>query len=179
MIAPTKQPRNGSALDPTLCSCERSVLSYLMRDRRACEELCHLSTEDFCLPTHRVTFRAITDVFAEGQDPNEFVVTNRLRATKNLDSVGGAAEVTSIASETTSVNRKIFARLHARSFLQAKRGKDRRVAEKRRNKSSRSARTSLEAERASARMAGHNRQCNGHFRRAGIIEACAATTVAW
>jgi hypothetical protein len=94
--------RNGSALDPMLSSCERSVLSYLMRDRRACEELCHLSTEDFCLPTHRIAFRAITDVFAEGQDPNELVVTNRLRVTKNLDSVGGAAQVTSIASETTS-----------------------------------------------------------------------------
>jgi hypothetical protein len=94
--------RNGSALDPTLFSCERSVLSYLMSGRRACEQVCHLSSEDFSLPTHRVAFRAIADVFAEGQDPNELVVTNRLRATKNLDSVGGAAEVTSIASETTS-----------------------------------------------------------------------------
>ena len=84
------QARNGSVLDPMLSGCERSVLSYLMGGRQACEEFSYLSPDDFSLPTHRVTFGAIAEVFDEGEDPNHLVVTNKLRDLRKLDAVGGA-----------------------------------------------------------------------------------------
>src|SRR5437868_10747256 len=101
MIA-SKQPLNGCILNQDIIGHERAILSCLMNDKRACERLGYLSSEDFSSPPHREIFSAIFDVFIAQQEPNLLAVTDRLREKGRLAAVGGPSEITSISLETTS-----------------------------------------------------------------------------
>ena len=76
-----------------------TVLSCLLNQPAATEELYDLSRDDFIAPTQKIIFDAIADVHGAGTPVNILSVTDRLRAKGQLEQVGGAAQLTSISLE--------------------------------------------------------------------------------
>jgi len=92
-------PSPATADDLMLPGHGNTVLSCLLNQPAATEELYDLSRDDFIAPTQKIIFDAIADVHGAGTPVNILSVTDRLRAKGQLEQVGGAAQLTSISLE--------------------------------------------------------------------------------
>src|SRR6266436_4963655 len=84
-------PSPATADDLMLPGHGNTVLSCLLNQPAATEELYDLSRDDFIAPTQKIIFDAIADVHGAGTPVNILSVTDRLRAKGQLEQVGGAA----------------------------------------------------------------------------------------
>jgi len=98
---------------PQNIDAEQWVLGALFLDREALYKVSRsLRPEDFYLEGHRLIYKAILDLDEAGAAPDLITVTDRLRQQGNLEKVGGATYVASLAGLVpTSANAEHHARV--------------------------------------------------------------------
>lgn len=103
-MANTYQPRIAVEM-------ERALLGALLSDEAAMCRIAHMvSPESFYKPVNRVLYAALLDMFERGTPIDLVTVTEKLRANKKLDEVGGVAFLSDISSECpTSANIEHYA----------------------------------------------------------------------
>lgn len=100
-------------LPPQNIEAEKSVLSSLMLEAEAWDEVADIITEgDFYKPGHRIIFGAIRDLHKRSLPTDLITVSNHLLATQQLDQVGGPSYLAEILEfSPTTVNIKAHARI--------------------------------------------------------------------
>lgn len=87
-------------IPPQALEAEASLLGSLMIDHAALDDLPHLPAAAFYAERHRLIFRAILDLANTGTPPDLVALVNQLRATGNLDRVGGPAFLIGLMEDT-------------------------------------------------------------------------------
>jgi replicative DNA helicase len=92
---------------------EVSVLGAMMLDKEAVSKaLQYLDHTAFYKDAHQLIFRAMTDLFNDGQPIDQVSVIDRLKMNKHLEKVGGAYYVTGLVEATPSAaNAEHYARI--------------------------------------------------------------------
>jgi len=92
---------------------EISVLGAMMLDKEAVSKsLQHLDHTAFYKDAHQYIFRAMIDLFNEGQPIDQISVIDRLKRAKLLDKVGGAYYITGLIESTpSSANVEYYAKI--------------------------------------------------------------------
>ena len=104
---------------PSAVDIEAAVLGALMLEKEAFTEVCDLlRPESFYEPKHAKVYEAIQSL-GLAQDPIDLMtVTNRLRQTDDLDSVGGPAFLASLSMNVASAAHIVFhAHIVAQKYL--------------------------------------------------------------
>ena len=92
---------------------EVSVLGAMMLDKEAVSKaLQHLDHTAFYKDAHQLIFRAMMELFNEGQPIDQVSVIDRLKRMKQLDKAGGAYYVTGLVESTpSSANVEYYAKI--------------------------------------------------------------------
>ncbi len=98
---------------------ERSVLGAILIDPEAIIKVADLINEDsFYLPAHQIIFKAMRELYEEGEPIDVITVTSKLRKTKSLKKVGGAAFIAKLSSSfALSSNIEAYAKLIKENFI--------------------------------------------------------------
>jgi replicative DNA helicase len=100
--APASSSRAGR-LPPYSEEAERGVLGCLLLDSERILDLCleaQVSEEAFYVPSHRIVFDAARQIRERGGAADVLTVTDRLKATGQLDGIGGAAFLDRLVDST-------------------------------------------------------------------------------
>ena len=101
---------------PQAVDMEEAVLGAIMLDKEAVITILDiLKAESFYKDTHQKIFRAISDLSAKEFAVDLYMVTEELRATNELESVGGPVYLTQLTSKVAS---SAHVEYHARIVLQ-------------------------------------------------------------
>jgi replicative DNA helicase len=92
---------------------EVSVLGAMMLEKEAVSKtLQHLDHTAFYKDSHQLIFRAMMDLFNEGQPIDQVSVIDRLKRMKQLEKAGGAYYITGLVESTpTSANVEYYAKI--------------------------------------------------------------------
>lgn len=92
---------------------EESVLGAMMLDKEAVSKaLQHLDYTAFYKDAHQLIFRAMMELFEEGEPIDQVSVIDRLKRMKQLDKAGGAYYITGLVEATpTSANVEHYAKI--------------------------------------------------------------------
>jgi replicative DNA helicase len=107
-------------LPPHSLEAEQSVLGGLMLDNDAADKIGDvLSADDFYSEAHRVVYRHVTQLIAEGKPADVVTVSEALASTQKLDYVGGLAYLGALAQNVpTAANIRHYANIvRERSIL--------------------------------------------------------------
>ena len=109
-------PEQGAAylrVPPHAEEAEVSVLGAMMLDKEAVSKaLQHLDHTAFYKDGHQLIFRAMMELFSEGQPIDQISVIDRLKRMKQLDKAGGAYYVTGLVESTpSSANVEYYAKI--------------------------------------------------------------------
>jgi len=98
---------------PQNIDAEQSVLGALFVERDALYRVARfLKAEDFYLESHRLIYKSFLDLDEAGVPPDMVTITDALRQQGNLDKVGGATYVASLAALVpTAANVEHYARI--------------------------------------------------------------------
>jgi len=100
-------------LPPQSLEAEKAVLGSLLISAEALVEVGEILVEDdFYSPAHRIIWRAIQTLQAEGEPVDALTLANYLSKNKQLEEVGGAAFITSLTNfVSTAVNARSYAQI--------------------------------------------------------------------
>jgi len=106
-------PERTGRVPPQDIDAERSVLGAMLLDESAVSEVLALLTpEDFYRPSHAKIFEAVTALFSRNEPADEVTVSAQLRATSQLEAVGGSVFLASLTdSVPTAANAAHYARI--------------------------------------------------------------------
>lgn len=89
---------------PSSPESERAVLDFLLsKQRQTPTDIAGLTEDDFYWSSHRILFRAIASLYEQGTTADMVTVTEALRTAGKLESVGGIAFITSLATNLLSL----------------------------------------------------------------------------
>jgi replicative DNA helicase len=107
-------------LPPHSLEAEQSVLGGLMLDNDAADKIGDvLSADDFYSDAHRIVYRHVTQLIADGKPADVVTVSEALASTQKLDYVGGLAYLGALAQNVpTAANIRHYANIvRERSIL--------------------------------------------------------------
>lgn len=106
-------------IPPQAIELEEAILGAIMLEKDAITEVIDiLSADVFYKDSHRVIFKAITDLFSKSEPIDMLTVTSRLRKNGELEIAGGAFYVTELTSKvSTSANITFHARIVYENYL--------------------------------------------------------------
>ena len=110
---------NGT-VPPQATELEQAVLGALMLEKDAIIDIQeYVKTETFYLEEHRIIFKAIQDLSFEMKAIDLYTVTERLKAQKELQKVGGAAYLAELTQKVASAAHVEFhAKIIAQKYVQ-------------------------------------------------------------
>jgi replicative DNA helicase len=117
---PDDLPRDQLKLPPHSLEAEQSVLGGLMLDNEAADRIGDaVRADDFYSDAHRIVYRHITQLIADGKPADVVTVSEALSSTKKLDYVGGLAYLGALAQNVpTAANIRHYANIvRERSIL--------------------------------------------------------------
>jgi len=117
---PDDLPLDSLKLPPHSVEAEQSVLGGLMLDNEAADRIGDaVSADDFYSDAHRVIYRAIVALIADGKPADVVTVSEALASTQKLDYVGGLAYLGALAQNVpTAANIRHYANIvRERSIL--------------------------------------------------------------
>jgi replicative DNA helicase len=117
---PDDLPVDSLKLPPHSLEAEQSVLGGLMLDNDAADRIGDVvSGDDFYSDAHRIVFRQITQLIADGKPADVVTVSEALASTQKLDYVGGLAYLGALAQNVpTAANIRHYANIvRERSIL--------------------------------------------------------------
>ncbi|HEX6138363.1 MAG TPA: replicative DNA helicase [Casimicrobiaceae bacterium] len=117
---PDDLPLDQLKLPPHSLEAEQSVLGGLMLDNDAADRIGDvLGADDFYSDAHRIVYRHITQLIAEGKPADVITVSEALASTQKLDYVGGLAYLGALAQNVpTAANIRHYANIvRERSIL--------------------------------------------------------------
>jgi replicative DNA helicase len=117
---PDDLPLDHLKLPPHSLEAEQSVLGGLMLDNDAADKIGDvLGAEDFYSDGHRIVYRHVTQLIAEGKPADVVTVSEALASTQKLDYVGGLAYLGALAQNVpTAANIRHYANIvRERSIL--------------------------------------------------------------
>ncbi|HWD35194.1 MAG TPA: DnaB-like helicase C-terminal domain-containing protein, partial [Casimicrobiaceae bacterium] len=162
-------------LPPHSLEAEQSVLGGLLLDNDAADRVGDVvSSEDFYSDAHRVIYRHITQLIADGKPADVVTVSELLSSTQKLDYVGGLAYLGALAQNTpTAANIRHYANIvRERSILRQLASTATEIAESAFNPLGRSAKTVLdEAEAKVLHIAEQGSRGAQNFREIGVLLA--------
>ena len=144
---PDDPPLDSLKLPPHSIEAEQSVLGGLMLDNEAADRIGDvISADDFYSDAHRVIYRAIVELIAEGKPADVVTVSEALSSTQKLDYVGGLAYLGALAQNVpTAANIRHYANIvRERSILRQLAATATDIAESAFNPLGRSAKTVLD-----------------------------------
>jgi len=93
-LSPPRQP-------PNSLEAEQCLLGAMLLSRQAVDKFCgQIGPEDFYRETHRLIFRAITELSGKGEQVDAITVSDWFATNRLLDRVDGGGYVTMLANET-------------------------------------------------------------------------------
>lgn len=109
-----------SKIPPQARELEEAVLGALMLDKEAVSEVVDIvRAESFYVDAHQLIFKAILSLFAKSQPVDILTVTEELRKSGDLESVGGPFYITELTSRiASSANVEFHARIISQKFIQ-------------------------------------------------------------
>jgi len=162
-------------LPPHSLEAEQSVLGGLLLDNDAADRVGDVvSADDFYSDAHRVIYRHITRLIADGKPADVVTVSELLSSTQKLDYVGGLAYLGALAQNTpTAANIRHYANIvRERSILRQLASTATEIAESAFNPLGRSAKTVLdEAEAKVLHIAEQGARGAQNFREIGALLA--------
>lgn len=91
-------------IPPHSLEAEQAVLGGLMLEPEAWDEIAdHITDSDFFKPAHKKIFSTLRDLTKKGQSTDLIVVSNHLKTTNEINSVGGIQYLTEIIDSTPSI----------------------------------------------------------------------------
>jgi replicative DNA helicase len=97
---------------PQAIELESSVLGSMMINANLVDQVLPiLETDDFYLQSNQIIFNAILQIFVSGGNPGTIQVTQKLKDTKQLETVGGSYYVTKLTLDvwnTTNIERDCY-----------------------------------------------------------------------
>jgi replicative DNA helicase len=144
---PDDLPLDQLKLPPHSLEAEQSVLGGLMLDNEAADRVGDVvGTDDFYSDAHRIVFRHITQLIADGKPADVVTVCEALASTQKLDYVGGLAYVGALAQNVPSAaNIRHYANIvRERSILRQLAATATEIAESAFNPMGRNAKTVLD-----------------------------------
>jgi len=144
---PDDLPLDQLKLPPHSLEAEQSVLGGLMLDNEAADRVGDVvGTDDFYSDAHRIVYRHITQLIAEGKPADVVTVCEALASTQKLDYVGGLAYVGALAQNVpTAANIRHYANIvRERSILRQLAATATEIAESAFNPMGRNAKTVLD-----------------------------------
>ena len=117
---PDDLPLDQLKLPPHSLEAEQSVLGGLMLDNEAADRIGDaVRADDFYSDAHRIVYRHITQLIADGKPADVVTVSEALSSTKKLDYVGGLAYLGALAQNVpTAANIRHYANIvRERSIL--------------------------------------------------------------
>ena len=96
----------GGRVPPHDLAAERAVLSGLLVDKRAFDEVCaEVKAEDFYHPAHQIVYKAMVAIHDDEKPVDLITLSSHLNAQKRLDAIGGTVYLGEIADfEATAAN---------------------------------------------------------------------------
>jgi replicative DNA helicase len=162
-------------LPPHSLEAEQSVLGGLMLDNDAADKIGDvLSADDFYSEAHRIVYRHVTQLIAEGKPADVVTVSEALASTQKLDYVGGLAYLGALAQNVpTAANIRHYANIvRERSILRQLAATATDIAESAFNPLGRSAKTVLdEAEAKVLHIAEQGSRGSQNFQEIGRLLA--------
>jgi replicative DNA helicase len=162
-------------LPPHSLEAEQSVLGGLMLDNDAADKIGDvLSADDFYSDAHRIVYRHVTQLIAEGKPADVVTVSEALASTQKLDYVGGLAYLGALAQNVpTAANIRHYANIvRERSILRQLAATATDIAEAAFNPLGRSAKTVLdEAEAKVLHIAEQGSRGSQNFQEIGRLLA--------
>lgn len=175
---PDDLPLDQLKLPPHSLEAEQSVLGGLMLDNEAADKIGDvLGADDFYSDGHRIVYRHITQLIADGKPADVVTVSEALSSTQKLDYVGGLAYLGALAQNVpTAANIRHYANIvRERSILRQLAATATDIAESAFNPLGRSAKTVLdEAEAKVLHIAEQGSRGAQNFQ---VIGALLATVV--
>jgi replicative DNA helicase len=172
---PDDLPVDSLKLPPHSLEAEQSVLGGLMLDNDAADRIGDVvSGEDFYSDAHRIVFRQITQLIADGKPADVVTVSEALASTQKLDYVGGLAYLGALAQNVpTAANIRHYANIvRERSILRQLASTATEIAEAAFNPLGRSAKMVLdEAEAKVLHIAEQGARGAQNFREIGRLLA--------
>jgi replicative DNA helicase len=144
---PDDLPLDSLKLPPHSVEAEQSVLGGLMLDNEAADRIGDVvSADDFYSDAHRVIYRAIVELIADGKPADVVTVSEALSSAQKLDYVGGLAYLGALAQNVpTAANIRHYANIvRERSILRQLAATATDIAESAFNPLGRSAKTVLD-----------------------------------
>jgi len=144
---PDDLPLDQLKLPPHSLEAEQSVLGGLMLDNDAADRIGDVvGTDDFYSDAHRIVYRHITQLIAEGKPADVVTVCEALASTQKLDYVGGLAYLGALAQNVpTAANIRHYANIvRERSILRQLAATATEIAESAFNPMGRNAKTVLD-----------------------------------
>jgi replicative DNA helicase len=162
-------------LPPHSLEAEQSVLGGLMLDNDAADKIGDvLSADDFYSDAHRIVYRHVTQLIADGKPADVVTVSEALASTQKLDYVGGLAYLGALAQNVpTAANIRHYANIvRERSILRQLAATATDIAEAAFNPLGRSAKTVLdEAEAKVLHIAEQGSRGSQNFQEIGRLLA--------
>ncbi|MGE5170611.1 MAG: DnaB-like helicase N-terminal domain-containing protein, partial [Rudaea sp.] len=162
-------------LPPHSLEAEQSVLGGLMLDNDAADKIGDVvSADDFYSDAHRIIYRHVTQLIAEGKPADVVTVSEALASTQKLDYVGGLAYLGALAQNVpTAANIRHYANIvRERSILRQLAATATDIAEAAFNPLGRSAKTVLdEAEAKVLHIAEQGSRGSQNFQEIGRLLA--------
>ncbi len=91
-------------IPPHSLEAEQAVLGGLMLEPEAWDEIAdHISDSDFFKPAHKKIFSTLRELTKRGQSTDLIVVSNQLKTTNEINSIGGIQYLTEIIDNTPSI----------------------------------------------------------------------------
>jgi len=99
---------------------EEAVLGAIMLERNAMIQVMGImDASQFYKEAHRVIFKAIQNIFSNGDPVDILTIINHLRSTGELDTVGGAYYITQLTNRVaSSANIEFHSRIIQQKFIQ-------------------------------------------------------------
>ncbi len=110
----------GGKLPPQARELEEAVLGAMMLEKEKITEVIEiLSVDHFYVEQNKYVFRAIQEMFAEGESIDLLTVTQKLRNTGNLELAGGSYYLAQLTNRVTSgAHVEYHARILTQKFIQ-------------------------------------------------------------
>ncbi|HPR91406.1 MAG TPA: replicative DNA helicase [Candidatus Paceibacterota bacterium] len=92
-------------MPPQSIEAEEAVLGAILIDRNAMYKVADiLQTDDFYKPAHQIIYRTILDLFSKAEPIDIVSVSNRLKDTDTLKSIGGSSTLSALVNKVSSAS---------------------------------------------------------------------------
>jgi replicative DNA helicase len=96
-------------IPPQNIDAEEAVLGAILIDRNAMYKIADiLFPEDFYKPSHQIIYRSILDLFSKAEPIDIVSISNRLKATDGLKTIGGSSALSALVNKVTSASNVLY-----------------------------------------------------------------------